>query len=69
MEPGGKIILVEIKSTDKLSRDDFNSFAKIAKEFPKVEKYVLSNTARSFHDGDIQYLHWGDGLKKIFEIE
>jgi predicted AAA+ superfamily ATPase len=67
-KPKGKIILVEIKSTDKLTADQFSNFCKIAKDFPESEKYVLSTTQRSFEVDGIKCLHWQEGLKKIFDL-
>ena len=66
-KPRGKPILVEIKSQSKITKEDFAAFLKISKEFPGSDKYVLSNTARSFEIEGIQCLHWQDGLKQIFE--
>lgn len=67
-KPRGKPILIEIKSTSKLNKDDFTSFSKISKDFPGSEKYVLSNTENQFEDDDIRCLHWKKGLQEIFEM-
>lgn len=68
-KPKGALILVEIKSTDKISVEDVASFVKISKDFPKSKKYVLSNDSKEFEHEGILFSNWQLGLRQIFEYE
>lgn len=66
--PRGEPILIEIKSTDKLKKDDISSFLKISKELTHSHRYVLSNTKDAYEIEGVTCLYWLDGLREIFEI-
>lgn len=65
-KPRGAPILVEIKSANQVTPDDVQSYIEIAKEFPKSEKYVFSNMKKSFEHKGVTFVHWQDGLTRIF---
>lgn len=69
-KPRGRPILIEIKSWNRHQpKEKLGAFHKIAREFNGAEKYVLSNATDPRLIDNIHYLHWHEGLKKIFEIE
>lgn len=65
-KPRGEPILIEIKSSSKVSPHDVESYLEIAKEFPKSQKYVFSNMTKSFEHQDVHFIHWQEGLSLIF---
>jgi uncharacterized protein len=68
-KPRGKPILIEIKSWKKHPpKEKLAAFHHLAKEFSGSDIYVLSNAVEAKMIGDIHYLHWSDGLTKIFEL-
>jgi uncharacterized protein len=68
-KPRGKPILIEIKSWDQHQPNEkLRSFVRVSREFEGAEKYLLSNAPESrVIEGDVQCLHWSEGLKRIFE--
>ena len=69
-KPRGKPIVIEIKSWNKIpAKEKMSSFHKLAKEFVGSDKYVLSNALEPRVIDEVYYLHWTEGLRRIFEIE
>jgi len=64
--PGQAEVLVEIKSTHKLSEKHTEIMQKIAADFPDAELYLLSNDPQAKHFGRIRCLHWREGIPLIF---
>ncbi|MFN8791371.1 MAG: ATP-binding protein [Bdellovibrionales bacterium] len=66
--PRGKPILVEIKSTPKISADSLAPFFKIAEEFKGSDKFVLSRDPDPKEIKNTLCLPWKDGLAQIFDL-
>ena len=64
--PGRPIILVEIKSGNKIDEDDSRHLKSIAKTFNKAQKYVLSNIKTPAVIQDVRFCNWQEGLNEIF---
>jgi len=68
-KPRGGVILIEMKSTDNINRaEPTQSLLKLSSEFPKAVKYILSNDPNARRVHGIEYLHWQEGLKRIFDM-
>lgn len=67
-KPKGKPILVEIKSTQKVTQESIKSFVSISQEFKGSDRFVLSRDPDAKEIKGIQCLPWQQGLSKIFEI-
>lgn len=61
-------IYIEIKSAEKVHEKEFNHLASVGKE-QKAKVFVLSNDSINRIDSGVHFLHWQEGLKKIFSIE
>ncbi len=68
-KPRGEIILIEIKSTDKIDLESANHIRRIKKDLKTEASYVLSNDPLAKEVEGVQFLHWSEGLKKIFNID
>ena len=66
LERGKEVILVEIKSKNKVSSHDLKSLKSLREAMNSKKEYVLclENPARKV-DG-IEIIHWQDGIKNIF---
>jgi predicted AAA+ superfamily ATPase len=62
-------ILIEIKSTTSVSAiDDLRHLEKLLPDFSKgTEAFCLSQELEPRKVGDIQLLHWQDGIRRIFK--
>jgi len=67
-KPGGKLILIEIKSFSKLNEDKLKPLIQIKKDLYHESAYVLSNDKSGQELMGIRCLHWLEGLKEIFLI-
>lgn len=67
-KPRGHLILVEIKSFKKFSRDKVGTLFSLKKDIPHKAAYVLSNDPQGTEIEGVRCLHWLQGLKEIFEI-
>ena len=64
--PGAPLVLIEIKSTTNPSLDDAHHLVKLAPEFDPCETYCFSNDVTPRVEKGIQFVHWRDGIKRIF---
>lgn len=61
------IVLVEIKSSEKVTVDDMKALKSFANDFPKAEKIILCREKRRrLVDDDVLVMPWFEGLKHIF---
>jgi predicted AAA+ superfamily ATPase len=64
--PGKNPVLVEIKSSTKINKDDTTNLKSISKEFKNADLLVLTNITKNAIVDGVQFMNWQDGLKKIF---
>ncbi|HPI39501.1 MAG TPA: AAA family ATPase [Pseudobdellovibrionaceae bacterium] len=64
--PGQATVLVEIKAKNFHESEDSKNLQKIGLEFPSKELYVLSNCLNATVIEEVYFLHWREGMKKIF---
>jgi uncharacterized protein len=64
-----KLILIEIKSSDKVNLDDVEKFRKLGSEFKKAKLYFLSTDPHATEIDGVRCLEWRQGLKEILEIK
>ena len=66
--PGLPDVLIEIKSKDYFDIDDSKNLLNIGSSFQDKEMYVFSNCKVASTLNNVQYLHWQEGMKKIFQL-
>lgn len=65
-KPRGKPILIEIKSTEKISFDQISSYIHLSSSIDAETVYVLSNDTEAKELENVRCLHWKEGLEEIF---
>lgn len=65
-KPRGKPLLIEIKSSDKVSIEDVDRFLSIAKDIEHSEAYLISRSKTNREINGIKCLYWKDALEEIF---
>ena len=63
--PGQKRALVEIKSTDRVTRDDIKVFSSLAQDISNSEHFCLSRDRTPQLVENVRCLHWKRGLTEI----
>lgn len=66
--PGLSVVLVEIKSTDKIDGRDTKTIETFLKDVHKAEGICLSRDPISKKIGNVSCMHWQEGLKAIFYV-
>lgn len=64
--PGLPTVLVEIKSSKKISEDDAKHLRSIGKDIKKSKGYVLSNIEEGAEINGVKFMNWQQGIKEIF---
>lgn len=68
-KPGGKTILIEIKSKDKnVSEKDVKILNRIGANFKNATSYCLSRDPERKKIGQVLCVPWQDGIKEIFNV-
>ena len=60
------LLLIEIKSTASLHREDLSQFIKLSRDFPGAESYCLSNDRTRQKIEHVECLPWQEGLQAFF---
>jgi uncharacterized protein len=64
--PGKSEVLVEIKSTDKVSEKHVATLSELADDFPSAKLLLLSKDQESKTYDRVRCLHWKKGIQEIF---
>lgn len=64
--PGKKILFIEIKSSDNVSKESLSSFNSLVKDFGKCEAVCFSEDKYEKTIEGIKIIPWKEGLKKYF---
>lgn len=64
--PGQPSVLIEIKSSSKINKEDSKHLQAIGKDFKNVKMYVLSNTEKSSLIENVKFINWKKGIHEIF---
>lgn len=64
--PGKKLLLIEIKSSDSVRREDLSSLNMIANDMGNCEAICFSCEPRKKKIGDIMVYPWMEGIQKYF---
>lgn len=64
--PNKKIILIEIKSTENIQKDDINNFIKISKEFKNAKTFCFSKDNLIKKIENVDCIHYRDGINNLF---
>jgi predicted AAA+ superfamily ATPase len=64
--PGQPLVLVEIKSADRVREDMLHSLNQITKDFPQAQVYCLCRERMRRLQGRVQIVPWQEGLVEIF---
>ena len=64
-QPNQPTILIEIKSTTNIQKEELSSFIKISKEFKNARSFCLSRDPQEKQFEHVTCLNWKDGIKKI----
>ncbi len=67
--PKGLPILVEVKSTTQIQKDDIKSFSRLAKDIKHHQTYWLSNSNDELEIDGVRCIHWQKGLQEIFDLK
>ncbi len=67
-KPRGKIILIEIKATHKVTTSIVAPLLNLKSNISHEQAYLLSNDKTELDIKGVRCLHWIAGLKEIFEI-
>lgn len=65
--PGGKTMLIEIKSKDRVDERDAKALALFAPDFKNSEAFLLSRDRTRRQFGPVTCLYWRDGVDDIFK--
>ena len=68
-QPDGAIWLLEIKSSEKIIKDDYAHLVHFAPTFPKAKCMVLSCDKNHRLADGVEIIYFSDGIKKIFKME
>ena len=60
------LLLIEIKSTASLHREDLTQFIKLSRDFTAAESYCLSNDRTRQKHEHVECLPWQEGLRAFF---
>lgn len=63
--PGGKLALVEVKSTDSVTEDDVRPLAQVAADVPDAEAFCLSLDRVPRKIRNVLCLPWDEGIKAL----
>ncbi len=63
--PGKPLALVEIKSTDTITNDDFKVLEHFEGEFKTADLFIWSRDPRRQTKGRIQAVNWTEGILSI----
>jgi uncharacterized protein len=63
--PGGKLALVEIKSTDRVDERDVRELSRFLPDFPDAEAFCLSRDKVRKRIGDVHAIPWQEGLTEL----
>ena len=64
--PGEKTLLIEIKSSENVSKEQLNKFAILANDVPNSEAVCFSRDLRKKITNNITVYPWKEGLKEFF---
>ena len=64
--PGEKLLLIEIKSTDSVKKEDLSSMKKLVRDLGECEVVCFSRDSRKRKIGSITVFPWKQGIKKYF---
>ncbi len=64
--PGGKLALVEVKSTHRVAVEDVRHLLSVAASLKGVEAYCLSNDPNPQKIEHALCLHWKEGIEALF---
>ena len=67
LERGKEVILVEIKSKNKVLSHDLKSLKSVREAINSKKEYVLCLEKRARKVDGIEIIHWQDGIKNIFD--
>jgi predicted AAA+ superfamily ATPase len=67
-QPSGKILLIEIKSTDKIDERAIRTLRHFQKDFPQSEALVISRDRKEKRLEGILALPWDIACQKIFDL-
>ncbi len=61
------LLLIEIKSGDRVDKDDIKSLETLGKDIdPKADQWLISNDPLERHFGSVRAFHWQKALKELF---
>lgn len=63
--PGQKTLLIEIKSTKRVTHDDIKKLSKIGKDFKNSEMVCLSSDPKAKTILGVECIYWQEGIKKF----
>ncbi len=64
--PGKPLLLIEIKSTDNVTKESISSFINLTKDFEECEVICLSNDPFAKIIDHVTILPWKEGIKKLY---
>ena len=67
LERGKEVILIEIKSKDKVLSRDLKSLKSVREAIDSKVEFLLCLEKRARKENGIHIIHWQEGLKKIFK--
>ena len=65
--PGLPLLLIEIKSTEKVTQEDFKALELLGKDLPPSEKWVLSRDPLEQSFGNGWAFQWEQAIHKLFD--
>ncbi len=65
-KPGGKYVLIEIKSKTEVQTDDIRSLAQVSEDFKNAELIVVSNQKQGSKIQNVKCLYWKEALEYLF---
>jgi predicted AAA+ superfamily ATPase len=68
LESPKKTFVIEIKSYDRVDRDDIKKMSYFKSEFPKADFLLLSLDSNEFDEDGIQCRHWKNALQAIADF-
>ncbi|MBI3623192.1 ATP-binding protein [Candidatus Pacearchaeota archaeon] len=66
--PTGPLVLIEIKSAQKVDERDFSHLTQLSKAFKNPECFVFSREKLPRKVGKVEIIFWENGIKKLFNI-
>jgi predicted AAA+ superfamily ATPase len=66
--PAKPLLLIEIKSSNNVLREDISSFIKLTNDFKAAEAICLSNDPFAKIIDNVKVLPWGAGIKEYFAL-